>query len=144
MHICMFTYMHRRMGTICFLSKLQNFFFFAFGSKMVFAEKKKRKKKKKEKKEKGTQQLRLEVSFAMKSTIFTCEWLKEKGNNACTYVSIHVYTYTQMNKHYFIIKHYFFEKENPFGSKNYSCRKKKGTTAMAGGVFCYEQCKTFT
>ena len=50
----MFTYMHRRMGTICFLSKLQNFFFFAFGSKMVFAEKKKRKKKK-EKKEKGTQ-----------------------------------------------------------------------------------------
>ena len=56
MHICMFIYKHRRMGTICFLSKLQNFFFFAFGSKMVFAEKKKkRKKKKKEKKEKGTQ-----------------------------------------------------------------------------------------
>ena len=134
MHICMFTYMHRRMGTICFLSKLQNFFFFTFGLKMVFTRKKK----------KGTQQLRLEISFAMKSTIFTREWLKEKGNNACTYVSIHGHTYTQMNKHYFIIKHYFFEKENLFGSKNYSCRKKKGTTAMAGGVFCYEQCKTFT
>ena len=25
MHICMFIYMHRRMGTICFLSKSQNF-----------------------------------------------------------------------------------------------------------------------
>ena len=43
-HICMFIYMHRRMGTICFLSKSQNiFFFFAFGSKVVFAQKKKRK-----------------------------------------------------------------------------------------------------
>ena len=33
-------------------------------------------------------------SFTLKSTIFTCEWLKEKGNNAYTNVSIHVYTYT--------------------------------------------------
>ena len=30
----------------------------------------------------------------MKGTIFTREWLKEKGNNVYTYVSIHVYTYT--------------------------------------------------
>ena len=42
MHICMFIYMHRRIGTICFLSKSQNIFFFfflTFGSKMVFQKK---------------------------------------------------------------------------------------------------------
>ena len=42
----------------------------------------------------------------MKSTIFTHKWLKEKGNDTYTYVSIHVYTYMWMNEHYFITKHF--------------------------------------
>ena len=51
-----------------------------------------------------TQQLRLEVSFAMKSTFFL---LKEKDNHAYLYVSIQVYTCTQINEHYFIIRLFF-------------------------------------
>ena len=43
MYICMFIYMHRRMGTICFLSKSQNFFTLPLAQKMVFAKKKKKK-----------------------------------------------------------------------------------------------------
>ena len=82
MYICMSIYMHRRMGTICFLSKSQNIFSLPFAQKWFFAKRKRNKV------------ARLEVSSALKSTIFTCEWLKEKGNNAYTYVSIHVYTYT--------------------------------------------------
>ena len=83
MHICMFIYMHRRMGTICFLSKSQNFLLCLWLKDGFYKKKKKR-----------NTQLRLEESFAMKSTIFTCEWLKEKGNDAYTYVNIYVYTYT--------------------------------------------------
>ena len=60
------------------------------------------------------------MSFAMKSTIFTRKWLKEKGNDAYTYVSINVYTYTSMNEHYFITKHFF---HLPFGSKSHSCKE---------------------
>ena len=111
MHICMSIYMHKRMGTICFLSKSQNIFSLPLAQKWFFAKKKKKK---------GTQYLRLEVSSTLKSTIFTCEWLKEKGNNAYMYVSIHVYTYTQMNEHYFITKHFF---PRPFGSKGHSCKE---------------------
>ena len=114
-HMYVYIYAQKN-GHYLFSFKITKLFFLYLWLKNGFYNKKKKK---------GTQQLRLEMSFAMKSTIFTREWLKEKGNNACTYVSIHGYTYTQMNKHYFIIKHYFFEKENPFGSKNYSCRKKK-------------------
>ena len=73
------------MGTICFLSKSQNFFTLPLAQKMVFA----KKKKKREHSSYGKR-----VSFTMKSTIFTCKWLKEKGNDSYTYVSIRVYTYT--------------------------------------------------
>ena len=73
----------------------------------------------------------------MKSTIFTCEWLKEKGNDAYTYVRIHVYTSTQINKHYFITKNspppFFF-------AQKVILAKKMGTTATAGDVSCYVQC----
>ena len=112
MHICMSICMHRRMGTIFFLSKSPNIFSLPLAQQWFFEKKKKKKK--------GTQQLWLEVSSALKSTIFTCEWLKEKGNNAYTYVSIHVYTYTQMNEYYFITKHFF---PLPFGSKGHSCKE---------------------
>ena len=40
MHICMFIYMHRRMGTICFLSKSQNFFTLPLAQKWFFPKKK--------------------------------------------------------------------------------------------------------
>ena len=109
MHICMFIYMHRRMGTICFLSKSQNFLLCLWLKDGFYKKKKKR-----------NTQLRLEESFAMKSTIFTCEWLKEKGNDAYTYVNIYVYTYTQINEHYFITKHFF---PLPFGSEGHSCKE---------------------
>ena len=72
----------------------------------------------------------------MKSTIFTCEWLKEKGNDAYMYVSIHVYTYTQMNKHYFITKHFF----PSLLAQKVILAKKMGTTVMAGGVPYCVQC----
>ena len=125
MHICMSIYMHKRMGTICFLSKSQNIFSLPLAQKWFFAKKK------------GTQQLRLKVSSALKSTIFTCEWLKEKGNNAYTYVSIHVYTYTQMNEHYFITKLFFFPS---LLAQKVILAKKMGTTATVGGVSYYVQC----
>ena len=41
MHICMFIYMHRRMGTICFLSKSQNIFTLPLAQKWFLQEKKK-------------------------------------------------------------------------------------------------------
>ena len=72
----------------------------------------------------------------MESTIFTREWLKEKGNDAYTYVSIYVYTYTQMNEHYFITKHFF----PSLLAKKVILAKKMGITAMAGGVSCHVQC----
>ena len=43
MHICMSIYMHKRMGTICFLSKSQNIFSLPLAQKWFFAKKKKKK-----------------------------------------------------------------------------------------------------
>ena len=43
MHICMSIYMHRRMGTICFLSKSQNIFSLPFAQKWFFAKRKRNK-----------------------------------------------------------------------------------------------------
>ena len=45
MHICMFIYMDRRMGNICFLSKSQNFLL-CLWLKNGFMQKRKKKKKK--------------------------------------------------------------------------------------------------
>ena len=61
----------------------------------------------------------------MKGTIFTREWLKEKGNNVYTYVSIHVYTYTQMNKHYVIIKLFFWKRKTLLAQKIILAEKKR-------------------
>ena len=109
----MYVYIHeQKNGHYLFSFKITKLFTLPLAQKWFYAEKKKR----------GTQQLQLEVSFAMKSTIFTCKWLKEKGNDAYTYVSIHVYTYTQMNEHYFITKH---SPPPPFGSKNHSRQRKR-------------------
>ena len=72
----------------------------------------------------------------MKSTIFTRKWLKEKGNDAYTYVSINVYTYTSMNEHYFITKHF----PPSLLAQKVILAKKMGTTATAKGVSCYVQC----
>ena len=47
-HICMFIYMHRRMGTICFLSKSHNIFFSLPLTQNGFYKNGKRKGKKKE------------------------------------------------------------------------------------------------
>ena len=43
MHICMSIYMHKRMGTICFLSKSQSIFSLPLAQKWFFAKKKKKK-----------------------------------------------------------------------------------------------------
>ena len=68
MHICMFTYMHRRMGTICFLSKSQNFFTLPLAQKWFLQKEKRR-----------TQQLRLKgVICHGKYNIYT-QMAKRKG-----------------------------------------------------------------
>ena len=41
-HICMFIYMHRRMGTIRFISKSQNFFTLPLAQKWILQKKKKK------------------------------------------------------------------------------------------------------
>ena len=75
-------YMHRRMSTICFLSKSQNIFYLPLAQKWFFAKKKR-----------NTVATAEGVLCLEKYNIYM--WMaKEKGNNAYTYVSIHVYTYT--------------------------------------------------
>ena len=107
----MYVYIHaQKNGHYLFSFKVTKLFTLPLAQRW-FLQKRKRKR---------NTQLRLEESFAMKSTIFTCEWLKEKGNDAYTYVNIYVYTYTQINEHYFITKHFF---PLPFGSKGHSCKE---------------------
>ena len=96
-HMYVYIYAQKN-GHYLFSFKITKLFFLCLWLKNDFYRKKK----------KGTQQLQLVVSVAMKGTIFTREWLKEKGNIAYMYVSIHVYTYTQVNEHYFITKHLLY------------------------------------
>ena len=88
----------------------------------------------------------------MKSTIFTHKLLKEKGNDAYTYVSIHVYTYTQINEHYFIAKHFFsppfwliksfLQKRNKFIKlKKKEKKKEKGFLKVNNTMFTHGQSK---